>query len=241
MRGRGIRILLVLVVVLGGLFVAADRLAVSYAESQAADRLQRSQGLTTRPSVSIKGFPFLTQVAAHDLTEVTATATDVQTTSGTDRLRISRLTADLHDVRVNGNFSSAVADSATGTALVSYADVARQAPKGVTVGYGGTGSDGKGQVRFTGSYRLPVLGTQKATITGHVTVESGDVIRLKADGKPVIMGVRLPIDVERLVRENTDFGGPLSGLPTGITVSGVDATPDGLQISLTGRNVRLAG
>ena len=79
------------------------------------------------------------------------------------------------------------------------------------------------------------------TTSNTVTVESGDVIRLKADGKPVIMGVQLPIDVERLVRENTDFGGPLSGLPTGITVSGVDATPDGIQITLTGRNVHLAG
>lgn len=59
---RALRILLIVVVVLGGLFVLADRLAVHFAEGEAADKLRTSENLASTPDVSIKGFPFLTQV-----------------------------------------------------------------------------------------------------------------------------------------------------------------------------------
>jgi hypothetical protein len=44
---RALRILLIIVVILGGLFVAADRLAVHFAEGEVADRLKTQEGLTT--------------------------------------------------------------------------------------------------------------------------------------------------------------------------------------------------
>lgn len=241
MRGRGIRNLLIVIVVLGALFTAADRLAVAYAQSQAADRLRGSYGMTATPSVSIKGFPFLTQVAAHRLDEVTVVATDVQGSTATDGLRLSRFTADLSDVRLNGAFSSAVASTATGTALISYADLSKQAPSGITVGYGGTDAQGHGLVKFTGSYQLPLVGTQKISVTGHVGLRGGKTLRVTADGKPVVLGMPLPVSVDQLIRQQTDFTGALPQLPTGIALNGVTATPDGLQISLTGSNVPLVG
>ncbi len=70
---RALRVLLVIVVILGGLFVAADRVAVNIAEDKAADKIRGSQGLDRTPEVSITGFPFLTQVANRSLDEVDAT------------------------------------------------------------------------------------------------------------------------------------------------------------------------
>ncbi len=241
---RGVRILIVAVVVLAGLFVAADRVSVAYAQSRAARRIQSGQGLTRRPAVSIKGFPFLTQVLARRLTEVTVTATDVETGAGATesgtgdgRLRLAELTADLHGVELKGGFTGFVADRATGTALVSYADLSAAAPDGVKVSYGGHGSSGKSRVKVTGSLSLPVLGTVRRSVTSTVDVTGGDTVSLHADSIPdagTIPGL------EHLVRSRIDFSRRLSGLPSGITLDSVRATPSGVRISLTGRHVTLS-
>ncbi|MEU1626942.1 DUF2993 domain-containing protein [Streptomyces sp. NPDC020096] len=236
--------MLILVVLLGGLFVAADRLAVSYAESKAAEKIQRSQGLADKPDVSIKGFPFLTQVANKKLDEVTVTFTGLQTTSDSGSLRVAKLTADGHGVQLNGdlmsgNITSAVAANATGTALISYADLSKSASNGITVSYGGKAANGKGQLKVTGSVELPLVGNQQVSVMSHVEIKNGDAVQLHADGMPSIMGIPLPVSAEQLVRQQTDFGGQLSGLPSGIKLNSAEATPDGLQVSLAGTNVKL--
>src|SRR3954469_3671187 len=124
---RLVKILLVFVVIIGGLFVAADRVAVNFAEDEAASRAQQTQGLTTKPTVSIKGFPFLTQVLAKKLDEVDVTADGVQAEAAGQSLRIDRFEADLKGVRLKDNFASAVADTATGSALITYADLTKAA------------------------------------------------------------------------------------------------------------------
>ncbi|GAA3371947.1 hypothetical protein GCM10017744_101550 [Streptomyces antimycoticus] len=111
---RALRITLIVVVILGGLFVAADRIAVYIAESKAADKIKSSQGLTTTPNVSIKGFPFLTQVAGKELDEVDVGVDGLTTATGDGRsVRVTELDAKLHNVRISGSFSSASADRAT--------------------------------------------------------------------------------------------------------------------------------
>lgn len=238
---RGVRILIVAVVVLAGLFVAADRVAVVYAQNKAAQRIQSSQGLTSRPTVSIKGFPFLTQVIDRKLDEVTITATNVETapgttTTGDGRLRLARLTADLHGVALQGHFTGFVADTATGTALVSYADLSSGAPKGVTVSYGGKNSAGKGQVKVTGSITVPVFGPIRRSVTSEVDVSGGDTVSLHANSIPEVSAIP---GLDHLIRSKIDFSRRLSGLPTSITLDSVRATPDGVEISLTGRHVSL--
>jgi LmeA-like phospholipid-binding len=237
---RGVRILIVVVVVLGGLFVAADRLAVSYAQGRVAQRIQSSQGLSAEPDVSIKGFPFLTQVAGRDLDEVTVTADDVEASgaSGTDqgRLRIAHLAADLHDIKLSGDYHSAVARTATGSALVSYADLSSGAPAGVTVSYGGRDSAGQGQVKVTGSIVLPALGAIHRSVVSELSVTGGDTVRLHA--KAIPGGSTIP-GLDHLVREKIDFARQLSGLPAGISLRSVRATPSGIEIALTGSDVSL--
>ncbi|MCM2427066.1 LmeA family phospholipid-binding protein [Streptomyces sp. RKAG337] len=235
---RAARILLIVLVVLGGLFVAADRIAVSVAEDKAAERAQQTQGLSSKPEISIKGFPFLTQVASDKLDDVRITAHDIQAGTGAERLRIDSFTADLRGVNLSGNYQRAVADTADGSAFITYADLSAAAPPGVTVAYGGESKDGKGRVKVTGSVSgVPVLGTVKRSVTSVISVEHGDTVRLHAD---VIPGVGSIPGLDRLIREKIDFTRSLVGLPTGIKVQSVVTTPSGISVAASGTNVVLA-
>ncbi|MFB7286475.1 LmeA family phospholipid-binding protein [Actinacidiphila glaucinigra] len=235
---RAVRILLVLVVVLGGLFVAADRIAVHFAESEASDRAQQTLGLTSPPGIDIKGFPFLTQVLAEKLDDVEVTADGVQATgTGGQTLRVARFQADLHGVKLGSGFSSAVADTAEGTALVRYEDLAKAAPSGVTIGYGGTSENGKGQVKVGVEVSTPV-GTIKRSVVSEVSVTGKGGIKLTAGKIPGLES--LPPVVEDLIRERIDFTRALSGLPEGIELRSVTATADGISIAATGTKVVLA-
>ncbi|MFB7075807.1 DUF2993 domain-containing protein, partial [Streptomyces sp. NPDC056290] len=52
---RALRILLIVLVIVGGIFVIVDRVAVNLAEGEAADRLKANENLASTPDVSIKG------------------------------------------------------------------------------------------------------------------------------------------------------------------------------------------
>jgi len=71
-RGRG---LVITLIVLIGLLIAADFGAKAFAESAIASKID-SSGLGTKPSVSIEGFPFLTQVAARNLKQIDISASN---------------------------------------------------------------------------------------------------------------------------------------------------------------------
>jgi hypothetical protein len=214
---RAIRILLVLAVVLGVLFVAADRLALWFAESQAADKAQQSQGFTSKPDISIKGFPFLTQVAAKKLDDVQITAKGIEAGTGGRTLRIDRFSADLRGVRLSGNFSSAVADTADGTVLITYADLSKAVPPGITVAYGGNGKVKLSALSFS--------------TTVDVTLTNGKTVRL---GNPT----GLPAEVRSLLGSGLSWD--LSGLPSGIELKSAAATPEGIQVVARGTNVVLS-
>ncbi|MBD0712453.1 MULTISPECIES: DUF2993 domain-containing protein [unclassified Streptomyces] len=227
---RALRILLILAIVLGGVLVGIDRLAVSFAESEAAGRVKLSGATTESLDVDIKGFPFLTQVAGKRFDEVEVKATGIQTTAGERRLRVGELTVALRDVTVTGDFSGARAGSASGSALVSYADLTAASERGATVAYGGNG-----KVKVTGS--VEVMGRSLTrTVVSTVTVVNGDTIKVRADEVP---GEGIP-GVEDLVRERTDFERPIGAI-AGMKVEAVEPRPEGLAITVTGRDLRLVG
>ncbi|MCP9212132.1 LmeA family phospholipid-binding protein [Streptomyces sp. NEAU-Y11] len=227
---RALRITLIVAVILGVLFVAADRIAVSIAESKAADKIKTSQGLTGTPDVSIKGFPFLTQVAGKELDEVDISMEGLTTDAGNGRsVRVSELDAQLHTVGISGDFSSATADRATGTAHISYADLSRAAGPGITVAYDPSGTN---RVKITGSLMGFSL-TARSTIT----VVDGDTIKLHAESVP---GGSVP-GWEEKVRQRTDMERQVEGLPKGMRLDTVKTDKDGMDISVTGQNVELAG
>ncbi|MBO0652772.1 DUF2993 domain-containing protein [Streptomyces triculaminicus] len=235
---RALRITLIVAIVLGGLFVAADRAAVYIAENQAAEKIRSSQGLSGTPSVSIKGFPFLTQVAGSELEEVDITLDGGITANAGDRsIKVSGFDAQLHDVRVDSSFTSAIAGRATGTAHISYEDLTKAtADPGVSVAYGGKDGSGRSQVKVTGT--VPVMGQPVTrSVVSTVTVVNGTTIRVRADEVPA-QGIP---GVEQAVRAKTDFDRQLTGLPKGLKLDKVVTTPTGVDVTLTGTDVNLAG
>ncbi|WP_327709763.1 DUF2993 domain-containing protein [Streptomyces sp. NBC_00464] len=228
---RALRILLIVVVVLAGVFIAVDRAAVYFAESEAADRVVVSGARTGSTEVSIKGFPFLTQVAGSELDEVDVKVTGIEATAGGHALRISRMDAELRQVRLTDGFSGATATRASGTAVISYEDLTKAASDGVAVEYGGNG-----KVKVTGA--VNILGrTMSRSVLSTVTLVDGHTVRVHADKVP---GEGIP-GLEGLVREKTDFEREVGKLPNGLKLEKIQPTAAGLEISVTGTDVRLAG
>ncbi|MEV6248972.1 DUF2993 domain-containing protein [Streptomyces sp. NPDC051742] len=227
---RALRILLIVAVVLGGVLVGIDRLAVAYAESEASGRVKLSAVDSESIEVDIKGFPFLTQVADQRFDEIDVKATGVSATAGSKRIRVDELTVALRDVTVTGDWAGAKAGSASGVALISYADLTAASDREATVAYGGNG-----KVKVTGG--VTVMGrTLTRTVISTVTVVNGDTIRVRADEVP---GEGIP-GIEEMVRERTDFERPI-GVIAGMKVEKVEPRPEGLAVTVSGRDIVLAG
>ncbi|MEU8891322.1 DUF2993 domain-containing protein [Streptomyces sp. NPDC048442] len=230
---RALRILLILVVIVGGIFAVADRFAVNYAEGEVAAKVRTSQGLSAEPQIDIKGFPFLTQVLGKKLDQVDVTMDGVEASAQGRSLKVGRMTAELHDVTLSNNFSSATAARATGTAVISYDDLTRAAgDKDVKLAYGGNG-----KVKVTGT--VSVLGREiRRSVLSSVSLKNnGKSIAVRADEVP---GQGIP-GLEGMIRKKIDFERPIGGLPNGLVLDKVTPVETGMQIGVTGTNVHLAG
>ncbi|MEV6203177.1 DUF2993 domain-containing protein [Streptomyces sp. NPDC051771] len=227
---RALRILLVVAFVLGGILVGSDRLAAAWAESEVAGRASLAGGRTESVEVDIKGFPFLTQAADKRFGEVRVVARGAHTQAGEKSLRIDEITFDLRDVTVTGDWSGYRAGEANGTALISYADLVAASERATAMEYGGPG-----KVKVTGS--VEVLGRKVTrTVTSSVTLVDGDTLKVRADEVP---GGGIPF-LEEMVRERTDFERPI-GRVAGMRVAKVEPRPEGLAVTVNGRDVAIAG
>ncbi|MET8981292.1 DUF2993 domain-containing protein [Streptomyces sp. NPDC004539] len=242
---RGLRILLIVVVVLGGLFVLADRLAVNFAEGEAADKLKANEGLAATPDVSIKGFPFLTQALGGKLddVEVGIKQYDAATGTSTGTIRIDDLKASMKGVDFDSSFSSATASTASGTAAISYAELLKAAKseptritRGVEAEVVGLSDGGNGKIKV--DVEIDAFGQKApASVLSTVTVV-GDTVKVHADNLPSFGGVQA---AESEVRKITDFEQKIENLPGGIKLDKVVAAKSGVEITVKGSNVRLAG
>ena len=109
-------VLVVLLVIAG----VGDQIAKSYAQNRIAQQIQTSGDLSAKPSVSIEGWPFLTQVLAHDVKTIDISASNVTTKGG--KLPFS-FTAKATGVHLNSSFNGATVDHITGQVTVTYASL----------------------------------------------------------------------------------------------------------------------
>jgi hypothetical protein len=225
--------LLIAVIVLAVLAVAADRIGLLVAERQIASRVQSSQDLNRRPSVDIEGFPFLTQVLANHYPTVKLVAQDLAVGTSDRRVRLADLNARLHDVRTIQNFSGATAQTADGTAVLTYQELSRAL--GVTVGYAGGG-------RVQASSSVEVLGrTITGTASAEVGVAGGDQLTFSSIrvGVPQA-GISVP---QQLTDQfSSIFADKLSlrGLPFHLRIERLVAAEDGVRIAATARDLTLS-
>ncbi|MFG2886619.1 DUF2993 domain-containing protein [Streptomyces sp. NPDC048297] len=244
---RALRIILIIVVILGGLFVIADRVAVHLAEDKVADKLRTTENLTTTPGVDIKGFPFLTQLAGGSLddVEIGITGYEAATGNGGKTIRIDELKADMKGVSFSGDYSSATADTATGTATISYAELLKTAKSeptevapGIMARVVGLSDGGNGKIKVAVEGTVSSLGVkQTVSVLSSVSVVN-DKVQVHADSLPKLGAGAI---AEGRVRQITDFQQAIDQLPGGIKIDKVQAAQDGVVISVKGSDVKLAG
>ncbi|GHB80146.1 hypothetical protein GCM10010347_58480 [Streptomyces cirratus] len=235
---RFLRAVVIIAVILGGLFVGADRWAVGYAENRIAERIQARQGPAGSAEVDIHGFPFLTQALGHELDRVDVTLKGVEASADGRKTRLTRLDAAFHEVKLNDGYSGGTARRAEGTAFVSYADLTEASQNGVTVAYGGT----PGKVKVTARLEFLGQGLTRSVVSTIALADGpsgkGKIVRVHADEVP---GEGIP-GIERVVRKKTDFDRSIDGgLPSGLQLSTLTSDEQGVHLSLTGTDVVLAG
>lgn len=237
---RALRVSAVLLLVLAGLFVAADRIALHLAENKAADRISSAQGPANADSadVSIHGFPFLTQVAAHRLDDVDVRLRGLTADTGDQQITVTAVDAHLKDVALSSDYSSATAGTATGEARISYKDLNSIAPPGVHVSYAGRERAAKNQVKAT--VGVEILGHKLGLadpVYSSVKVSGDHQLMLRATHLP---GGDVP-GAQVQLRKRIDFGSDVGGLPKGLSLQGADVTKQGLTFHLGGHDVALGG
>jgi hypothetical protein len=221
--------LVIFLVFLIGLVIAADRIGLWVAQDQIAKNVATQYGLDHKPSVTIKGFPFLTQALGGKYGEIDVNVGDV-TQLGVHLtntvVTLKGVKAPLSDA-VHGDASKMVADTATSVATVSYADVDKEAPRGLKVSAKGKDLQVRGPVTVLGLSR---------TVTATVTVKpSGRSVRVLPQTVNA-GGTTLPV---ALVQQAFSFTMPVKGLPLNTRISDVQVGADGLRVTTVGEHVNL--
>ncbi|KOU83763.1 hypothetical protein ADK94_20170 [Streptomyces sp. XY593] len=233
------RVVVIVGVVLAALFTGVDRWAAGYAENRLAERIQARQGLAGTAEVEIHGFPFLTQALSHDLDRVDLGLRGVEVMADGRKTRLAELDASFHGVKLNGDYSGGTAERATGSALITYADLTAASQTGATLSYGGA----PGKVKVTASVDIVGRTLSRSVISTITLVDApdskgGKIVRVHAEEVP---GEGIP-GLERQVRKRTDFDRDLgTGLPAGLQLSALTSDEAGVHLTLGGSNVVMAG
>jgi hypothetical protein len=219
-RRRGVIIFLVTLVVLAVLFVIADRVAVRIADNKFASQVQTQGGLSNKPTVSIEGFPFLTQLAARKFNEVNLDAASEKA----GPVVIKNLHATMRDMKLINGFSGAQVGSLNGTGLITFASLAKAADvpglkisalnnteAKVTIDLGFISGSGVAKVTKVGPNKI------------NIAVVNAGGIPLSALGGLNNMTITIP------------------GLPMGLNVQSVTMTQQGILVHIVGHNVTLTG
>ena len=211
--------LIVIVLVL----VVGDRVANAYTENQMASQVQSSLDLSGKPSVTIQGFPFLTQLAARDFRTVDVTASN-ETAGPGGQLEIASLNATLHGMHING-LNSATIDQFNASALVTFTALGKVGgiPQGITLS-----PDGPNQVKAN----ISIGGLLNETAVAQVTQSGPSQINVK-----IIDAGGIPTS---LLGPLANFSFSIPKLPAGVSIQSVSVTQQGVLITAEGHNTTLS-
>jgi hypothetical protein len=224
-RARRYVIGLVIIIVV---LVVLDFAARVVAENVLAGKIEK-QGLQHKPSVTIDGFPFLSQVASRNFEQVNFTAADQ--TDGP--VTITSINATARNIRINSfAFSSGTIGSLSGTAVISFSSLGDT----LTQQVGLLGSVLKGA-----GLDLTAAGPDEVKASLNLVVTSGSatwrVTQLSSnrlDARLVSSSGDLP---SSLISSIQDITVPIPKLPLGLTIDSVQVTGAGVVGHLSGSDI----
>jgi hypothetical protein len=225
-RRRWPWVLLIIFVLLAGAAVAADFITRSVAQTRVAADIQQ-RGFPSKPSVTIEGFPFLTQVASHDIRQVRISAKNVTE----DGLQMASVSAVLTNVRLDNAFTGGTVDQVSGSLDVTFPALAHS-----LISQAGS----LGSLASSAGLTLSAAGPHEVRASLNLVVASGSatwrVSRLTGDefGVKLIRATGVP---SSLLSAIDDFTITIPKLPLGVHIGTVDITPQGLTVSISGRDL----
>ncbi|MGY1707896.1 DUF2993 domain-containing protein [Geodermatophilus sp. SYSU D00758] len=228
------RALVVVLLVLVGLAVLADRVGVALAEDRVAQVVAERGELPATPDVEIGGFPFLTQALGgrYDRVRIVVSSADVGPgeVTGID-VTLQGLQVPLSDV-LGGAVQEVPVERVDGTATLSYALLSDQLGPGTTLEREGDG------LRIT---RTVELAGQELPLTAVGTVSlDGDDLVVDVD-EAAGAGVGLPGFLVDRASDLLDLRYPIEALPFGLELTGVRPAADGVVVSVVATNTVLSG
>jgi len=211
-------------VVLGGALVA-DRVTHATAERRVAEAIEQNLDVVGTPTVEIGGFPFLTQLLAGSVDDVTG-AVDGVTLEGIDATDV---TIDAQDVTTSEPYTlgSATIAATLPTASIEKI-VADRSQLDIAVAVDGRALTATGTVlglRLAANLVPRVEDGRLLVTVANVQVAG---LTVSVDDLPRAIGDRL-----------TDIEIPVSGLPEGLVLSDATVVADGVRITADGTDVVL--
>ncbi len=217
--------LAVLLVLLLGLLVLVDRVAVGFAEDRVAEQIAEKGALQGTPEVDIAGFPFLTQAVAgrYDDVRIGLTAAELGQPEGTRADLVLQGVQVPLSAALSGSVQEVPIDRIDGTATLSYALLSAQLPGDTTLVPEGNG------LRITRT--VEVLGQQlPLTAAGTVALEGADLV-VDVD-EATGAGVDVPGWLVSQAADLLDLRYTVPALPFGLRLTSVTPAEDGVDVGL---------
>jgi hypothetical protein len=238
-----LRSLVIAAAVLVGLAVGADRLANHVAEGRIAAVLQSDAHLAHKPTVTVHGFPFLTQAFSGRYDRIEVRARDLfDSAAGVAGLPSSVSTVNFDGVHLpaskalSGNVSEIQVDHVTGLAVISFSDVEKAAKlPGLKVSAIAGHPD---EARL--SEALTVAGVSATVdVVARVSLV-GNAMKLEPVDVSLPAGVTLPPSVMDQVRSRVGFTISVPGLPRGVRLTGVAVGTSGVTVTVRADDIVLS-
>ena len=229
---RALLAILAVIVLLGAALIISDRVAERFTSGLIAQQLSTQLHLSRQPTVTIAGFPFLTQVASGDYQEVDISIPSVSALAAT----VEDVTATARDIHARTLLSKA-ADVRLASARV--VDVAGRIPlSSIPLPPGFTASDSHSELRVSGTisvlgFSVPLKATEHLELDGSTVNLRPTNIQAQARGSTY----QVPASVTKALTVSID----LSGLPFHARLTRLSIDPAGLHVAGRAQHVSLAG
>jgi LmeA-like phospholipid-binding len=225
--GHGLRNTIIALLVLIVVLVAVDRLAAFYVQGRIASQIQ-DQGFSSKPDVSIKGFPFLTQVISRHFQDIQISSSKVKA----GPVEIQSIHAELSNVRLNSGFSGGTVGHLSGAGVIAFGSLSNAIGSlaggqlGSLVGTAGLTLKPVGSHKVKASINLVIV---SGSATWRITRVSGTEIKVH-----LVSSSGLPSSLLSSIR---NIAVPIPKLPLGMKIQSVIVTATGISVRVTGNQV----